>query len=180
MSRNNNLNDVELLAVLRVSIDPWRCAERLGPNFPNIVQSMNAIGHMAAKGVTGIGKEENMAYHKMVRISAEIEAMEKSPSINPEAMPVHSLLAEEQKIFNQFLDLTSRILAPWIRMIIFVYTCIYKYILLYTVYTCIYKYILLYTVYTCIYVYIQVYAKNILYIQVYTSTCHQNFFQTGA
>ena len=62
---------------------------------------------------------------------------------------------------------TSGILAPWIRIIILVYTSICKYIQVYTLYT-------------CISVYIHIYAKNILHIQVYTSTCYQNFFQTGA
>jgi hypothetical protein len=102
MSRNNNLHDVELLPVLRVSIDPWRCAGRLGPSF---VESVNAAGHMFAKGVTGRGKDENMAYRSLVKISTDIEAMEKSASINPEAMQV--LLKEQRTLFNRFLVLRA-------------------------------------------------------------------------
>ena len=46
-----------------------------------------------------------MAYNNLVRTTTEIEAMEKSPSINPEAM--NSRLTEQRKIFNHFLVLRA-------------------------------------------------------------------------
>ena len=75
--------------------------------------------------------------------------------------------AEYCKMYILHIWHTSGILALWIWVIIFVYSSIYKYMMVYTLYTCIYKYI-------------QVYAKNMLYIHVYTSTCYQNIFHTGA
>ncbi len=62
---------------------------------------------------------------------------------------------------------SSGIITPWIRIVIFVYTCIYKYMMVNNVYT-------------CIYLYIHVYVKTRLYIQVYTSTCYENIFQIGS
>ena len=107
MSRNSS-SHTELLPVLRVSIDPWRCAGHLGPTFPNfpsmpgsIVQAGNAFGHAAAKAITGRDKDENMAYNSLIRVTDSIKEMERSGAIDTETMNFQ--LNEQRKLYNQYV-----------------------------------------------------------------------------